>query len=360
MREGDLIVLLGAGTSVEAGIPHSGEMVNQVEGLLQRDETWKRYLALYQFIKASLISADVMKGKPAACPDIERIVNTLAELEKNTDCTLYPFISGWHQRFCDLAGRNFENVKSFRRLIIRQLRDWIAINSYSRSSYYEGLFRLRDELNFAIRIFSLNYDLCVEQNAQARPLEMGFDRETESWDFRRFEAREEVATHVYLYKLHGSITWYRDRQEGNILKLSATPHAEPDLIFGTDYKMQYIDPYLFYAYELRRYSLEAKIILTIGYSFRDEHINGIITQALRHDHNRILLAVSPRASISIKELGGAGGSQYKTHDAPAASFLNEVTIVQLEELAGIQREETPLPETASGGVGGQGMSGEAE
>ena len=30
--------------------------------------------------------------------------------------------------------------------------------------------------------------------------------------------------------------------------------------------MQYIDPYLFYAYELRRYSLEAKII-AIGYSF---------------------------------------------------------------------------------------------
>jgi hypothetical protein len=331
-----------AGTSVEAGIPHSNEMVNNVEGLLQRDEAWKRYLGLYQFIKASLISADVMKGKPPVGPDIERIVNTLSELEKNTDCTLYPFISGWHQRFCDLAGRNFEEIRSFRRLIIKQLRDWIAINSYARSSYYEGLYRLRDQLNFAIRIFSLNYDLCVEQNAQGRPLEMGFDRETESWDFRRFEAREEVPTHVYLYKLHGSITWYRDQQEGDILKLSATPHAEPDLIFGTNYKMQYIDPYLFYAYELRRYSLEAKIILAIGYSFRDEHINGIIMQALRHDRSRVLLAVSPSASTSIKELGGHAGTQYKTHDVPAASFLNGVTIAQLEELAGIQSEETPL------------------
>jgi hypothetical protein len=346
MREGDLVVLLGAGTSVEAGIPHSNEMVNKVEGLLQRDEAWKRYLGLYQFIKASLISADVMKGKPAVGPDIERIVNTLSEVEKNTDCTLYPFTSGWHQRFCDLAGRNFEDIKSFRRLIVKQLRDWIAINSYARSSYYEGLYRLRDQLNFAIRIFSLNYDLCVENNAQGRPLEMGFDRETESWDFLRFEAREEVPTHVYLYKLHGSITWYRDRQEGNILKLSAKPHPEPDLIFGTDYKMQYIDPYLFYAYELRRYSLEAKIILAIGYSFRDEHINGIITQALRHDRSRVLLAVSPSASTSIRELSGDGGTQYKTHDVAAASFLNGVSIAQLEELAGIRSEETPLSEAA--------------
>jgi hypothetical protein len=347
MREGDLIVLLGAGTSVEAGIPHSKDMVNRVEDLLHRDDAWKHYLNLYQFIKASLVGADVMKGKPTVSPDIERIVNTLSELEKNTDCTLYPFISGWHQRFCELAGRNFEYIRAFRRLIVKQLRDWIAITSYAKSSYYEGLYGLREQLNFAIRIFSLNYDLCVEQNAQGRPLEMGFDRETESWDFRRFEAHDEFPTHVYLHKLHGSITWYRDRQEGNILKLSATPHAEPDLIFGTDYKMQYIDPYLFYAYELRRYRLEATIILAIGYSFRDEHINGIITQALRHDPNRVLLAVSPSASTSIRELGGTG-NQYKAYNAAAANFLSEVTIAQLEELAGIHSEGTPLSEPSAG------------
>ena len=27
-----------------------------------------------------------------------------------------------------------------------QLRDWIAINSYARADYYEGFYRLRDEL----------------------------------------------------------------------------------------------------------------------------------------------------------------------------------------------------------------------
>jgi hypothetical protein len=347
VREGDLIVLLGAGASVEAGIPHSNEMVNRVEELLQKDESWKPYLGLYQFIKASLVGADVMKGKPAASPDIERIVNTLSELEKNTDCTLYPFVSGWHQLFCELAGKNFEEIKSFRRLIIKQLRDWIAINSYAKSSYYDGLYKLRDQLNFAIRIFSLNYDLCVEQNAGTRPLEMGFDRATESWDFRRFEIRDEEAAHIYLYKLHGSITWYRDKLEGNILKLAVTPHAEPDLIFGTDYKMQYIDPYLFYAYELRRYSLEAKIILAIGYSFRDEHINGIITQALRHDRSRVLLAVSPNASETIKHLGGSG-NQYLTRDVGASTFLKEeATISRIEELAGIYHDDTPLGEAVS-------------
>ncbi|MBZ5622345.1 MAG: SIR2 family protein, partial [Acidobacteriia bacterium] len=205
------------------------------------------------------------------------------------------------------------------------------------------------ELNFAVRIFSLNYDLCLEHHAKERPLEMGFDKTTESWDFRRFEARDEEAPHIYLYKLHGSITWYREKHEGNILKLAATPQAEPDLIFGTDYKMQYIDPYLFYAYELRRYSLEAKIILTIGYSFRDDHINRIITQALQHDQSRVLVAVSRSATGAIKQLGGSG-PQYRAYDQNAAAFLRDITIAKLENLAGIPHDETPFtarPPTAT-------------
>ncbi len=169
-------------------------MVTKVEHLLQNNEKWRHYYDLYQCIKASLISSDIMKGKPYSEPDIERIVNTLSELEKNTDCTLYPFIAGWHQRVCELAGTDFVRIKDFRRLIVAQVRDWIAINSYARADYYEGFYRLRDELKFALRIFSLNYDLCLEQFATPeRPLEMGFDRKTESWDFRRFEARDEEA-----------------------------------------------------------------------------------------------------------------------------------------------------------------------
>jgi hypothetical protein len=45
MREGDLIILLGAGSSVEAGIPASSEMVTKVESLLQHDQHWKPYHA---------------------------------------------------------------------------------------------------------------------------------------------------------------------------------------------------------------------------------------------------------------------------------------------------------------------------
>jgi hypothetical protein len=43
MREGELIILLGAGASVDAGIPASGQMITKLEGLLESDESWKGY-----------------------------------------------------------------------------------------------------------------------------------------------------------------------------------------------------------------------------------------------------------------------------------------------------------------------------
>jgi len=320
MREGELIILLGAGASVDAGIPASGQMITKLEGLLESDESWKSYRQLYHFVKASLVSSEVMKGKAPSTPDIERVVNTLSELEKNTGCTLYPFMSGWHQRLVELAGRDFEDVKRFRSLILNVLRDWISLQSYSTARYYEAFYRLREAGN--------------------RELELGFDPQSEMWDFRRFESRDETGPDAYLYKLHGSIDWYRDKDHGNILKLSAAPHASPDLIFGTDYKMQYIDPYLFYAYELRRYSLESRVILAIGYSFRDQHINGIIAQALQNNPDRVLVAVSPSATKEVAALEGVS-SQCRPIDETAKTFLNSLNIQNLEERAGI-READPL------------------
>lgn len=68
---------------------------------------------------------------------------------------------------------------------------------------------------------------------------------------------------IYLYKLHGSITWKGVKEHGHIIKSSVHPEEEPDLIFGTDSKLQSIDPYLFYVYEFQKYSLEIKAIVVI-------------------------------------------------------------------------------------------------
>lgn len=68
-------------------------------------------------------------------------------------------------------------------------------------------------------------------------------------------------------------------------------------------KLQYIDPFLFLVYQFRRITLEyAKILVCIGYSFADEHINGIISQAMVKRDNCSLISVSPDDSLDRERI----------------------------------------------------------
>ena len=146
-----------------------------------------------------------------------------------------------------------------------------------KSSYLKKLKDFKNEFNFPIRIFTLNYDLLIEENLSDLKVELGFD-EDRKWNYKRFSELDEEPD-VYLYKLHGSIRWQRDPDTQIVRYIDAVPD-EPDLIFGTQYKMQYIDPYLFMISEFRHYCLKAKLIVCLGYSFSDEHINSILSPSL--------------------------------------------------------------------------------
>ena len=53
-----------------------------------------------------------------------------------------------------------------------------------------------------------------------------------------------------------------------------------EVIFGRDFKLEAADPNLFYIYEFRKCSLDAKLIVAVRYRFGDGHINKIFSQAL--------------------------------------------------------------------------------
>jgi len=302
----DIIFLLGAGASAEAGIPPSGQMIDEIEAFLDgRDSVdWKQFQKLYNHIKSSIYYAAGLKGtfNDKVSYNIETLVNTLYELERYEEHPLYPFIASWNSRLLSLArddGGDFAKVRAFRRMILKQLKSWVAPDDVSKSEYFRGLVSLQKGLTFSLRVFSLNYDMCVERlSASDFRVETGFAGVGPKfkWDWERFEdsSGAPAPPEIYLYKLHGSVNWKRD-ESGSLICLEQTEGILPenmDLIFGRDFKLEAADPYLFYAYELRRYSLASKIIVAVGYGFGDQHINKIITQALKHDENRRLLVVA--------------------------------------------------------------------
>ena len=163
-RSTDVMFLLGAGASVEAEIPMSMTMIGEIEQLLQTNGDWQEHLGLYNHVKSAIHYSAGLKGKfgKEVLYNIETLVNSLYELEKNEEHPLYPFIASWNSRFVALAGTGFENVRYFRRLILKQLKKWMCPENAAKGDYYQGFVRIQNELNYPLRLFSLNYDLCVE------------------------------------------------------------------------------------------------------------------------------------------------------------------------------------------------------
>jgi len=335
-----IIVLLGAGCSKQAGIPVSADMIIDIENAIrgvdidgEEARAWKAFQPLYYCIKSLILYGQGIGGKfgNGVNFNIETLVNTLSELEKKEEHTIYPFIGNWNIKLMEVAGRSFGNVTGLREKIISRLKAWVTIEDYSKASYYSKIYEFQKSLNFGLRVFTLNYDLCMEKHRSHSMLERGFDENSRQWEWRRFEDNENSPVDIFLYKMHGSIDWKRGAN--GVLTFSDEVSRVPlaDLIFGTNYKFQYIDPYLFFAYEFRRYTLEAQLILTIGYGFGDEHINGMIGQALRSDPDRRILCVlitetgkeeEKKAEIA-ESLQVSNPGQIVICNKPAKEFMEE-------------------------------------
>lgn len=297
LREDSLLFLLGAGASVDAGIKHAKEMTLDIEGKIRSDLDFKEFNDLYNYLKSSII---YQRGLEGAFEDrtatIEELLDVLSEINQKHQNKLYPFIGGWNIHLLKVAGEEFEKVGKLDKQIRAQLFQWINISNYDKARYFRGFKDLVADIGSAVRVFTLNYDICVEKALAGTNfgIELGFNSSRE-WEATKFDSNENIDVGMYLYKLHGSIDWERDEANGNILKLCDNPQPNPELIFGTAAKLSSIDPYLFYVHELRKYSLNEalRFIVVIGYSFSDEYVNGLIGQAVTRSDYLKVLVVAP-------------------------------------------------------------------
>lgn len=303
IKADSIIFLIGAGCSMDAQIKTSGQMLNEIETLIKSNPEWIPFRNLYYYVKSAILYADGIQGMFDNNINIERLVGVMRDLKKKERNPIYPFIGSWNEKLIELAGEGFSNVDKFDILLSKKIVDFVTLhkNTGERVAYYKKFYDFQQSIQAAIRVFSLNYDQCMEK---AKPngyeLECGFDEESK-WSSERFSNISDISAGIFLYKLHGSIDWIRDPATG-VLTRYDSPQESAELIFGTDAKLQSIDPFLFNVYELRNYSLLCKLIVVIGYSFNDSHINGLLGQALRSS-NRKLLVVDARDDYTDFILG---------------------------------------------------------
>ena len=311
LREDSLLFILGAGASVDAGIKHAKAMTEDIETKIRSEPEFQQFFHLYNYLKSSIIYQRGLRGEfEDHTATIEELLVALTEIGQIHMSRLYPFIGSLDIHLLKVAGTEFKKVKDLDKMIRTQLFEWINITNYDRARYFCKFKNLVSELGSAVRIFTLNYDICVEQalaHINCR-FELGFN-DSRKWEAARFDSNENTDIEVYLYKLHGSIDWMRDSDSGDSVTICDSPRSNPELIFGTAAKLRPIDPYLFYVHELRKYSLNEalRFIVVIGYSFSDDYVNGLIGQAIARNEYLKILIVAPivsrsyiRASTRIK------------------------------------------------------------
>ena len=151
-----------------------------------------------------------------------------------------------------------------------------------------------------MNIFSTNYDLAIETLCMQNDKKYA-DGFGPTWDPNEFHKPE---IDVRLYKLHGSVRWYRTEEadygsskvriKGIKIILDTDQEAVP-LILYPGRKLEYIEPLFDMLAEFKKQLDHAKYLFVIGYSFKDDHLAKILRYAAKTSPNLVVFLISPSA-----------------------------------------------------------------
>jgi hypothetical protein len=327
------LILLGAGASVDAGVPATVKMTEKL--VAEIDEApFSRYAQALNFVCGALVAYDSARGEsPYVGLDVERVFTAVELLAERNELEVTPFVASWHPAVegwdrqhtpglfdSDLKESIAGNYGSPRRVIedlissmtgpgtgkiyeylaremISHLRRIVA-PPYADISYLAPLVKAAGATG-GLTIATLNYDLAVELACE----DAGIDVDTgiERWiESRRWSWSDEG---VRLLKLHGSIDWSWQGLRGEdddlplrVVVKSSEPRVDvmaPVLAFGSRNKLKPEGPFLSLLSEFEEKLAETDHLIVVGYSFRDDHINAVIARWTREDKERKVALVDP-------------------------------------------------------------------
>lgn len=147
-----------------------------------------------------------------------------------------------------------------------------------------------------IEIFTTNYDLLMEQALEEKriPYFDGFvGSKHPFFDTHSIEEESLPARWARLWKLHGSINWCNNGN-GTVTRGSIIPGEKRHVIHPSHLKFDESRrmPYLAVFDRLRAFLKEpAAVLVTCGYSFRDDHLNEALIEGLQGNPTGIIFAM---------------------------------------------------------------------
>jgi len=191
-------------------------------------------------------------------------------------------------------------LKLARTVMLTSLFEILHITDTDRVAYLSPLVDLAEEQG-SLTVATLNYDRSVEILAGERGV--GFETGIDRWLARR-RLRWEQEQPLRLLKLHGSIDWaIDDRVEAGKLPMAGIKKLDPDkpsdaserpaIVFGEAGKLRAEGPYLELLLAWSQQLEEADVLLAVGYSFRDPHVNEILARWFNAVEGRRVIVLDP-------------------------------------------------------------------
>lgn len=143
-----------------------------------------------------------------------------------------------------------------------------------------------------VEIFTTNYDLLIEQAFEEInvPYFDGFVGSKKAFfDTVTIEENSLPARWSRLWKLHGSINWILDDRTQTIWR--GTPSSGCSIIHPSHLKYDQSRkmPYLMMMDQLKQFLKQpSAVLITCGYSYKDQHINEVLSQALQSNINALV------------------------------------------------------------------------
>lgn len=220
--------------------------------------------------------------------------------------------------------RNFILEKCLNEKNIKDKRDSELLEVYK--TFYKKLLTRNSTLP-RLNIFTTNYDLYSERAMDSLGIHYvnGFtggiskyfnptifnyalaekmDLSQSKWNV--------IDNFFYLYKIHGSVNWVENDDEGKLFKIqeiqdptfNTLKDKETVMIYPTPlkYNASLGSPYsdLFREFQ-KKLMQNNNILVTIGYSFSDEHINNLIFQAFTIPSFRLIIIGNPSPDRDNKD-----------------------------------------------------------
>lgn len=192
----DILFFLGAGASVGAGVPDTFGLVDKFKELIKSDE--KKYNTVEKIVSILEDWKKNVQHEKNGKVDIELLLETFDRLDNRDQDMLLEFF-----KITEYLLSDYSKKKPLK----EELKDFIikaGIVDSKHIKYLEPLLVFIAE-NRPIDVFSVNYDICIEQfcNTYKKEYVDGFGIR---WNPELFE-RSDID--IRLFKLHGSVMWYR-------------------------------------------------------------------------------------------------------------------------------------------------------